>query len=143
MKSRLLVNSKLFQFCDITRSVTMEMNSRGRILVDRFGPGVGHLNYLAVPGVGIFEFLFLPVTTNHFPGWGISVILTSHFCAGVGNFTPIFWKRSKSRPMTRLSPPPHPLYRRRLDIDRCIISIAYLWFYFDDKMGKLNFISLY
>ena len=54
----------------------------GGILIDRFGPGVGHLNYLAVPGVGIFEFLFLPVTTNHFPGWGISVILTSHFCPG-------------------------------------------------------------
>ena len=36
--------------------------------MDRFGPGVGHLNYLAVPGVGIFEFLFVRVTTNHFPG---------------------------------------------------------------------------
>ena len=37
-------------------------------MIDRFGPGVGHSNYLAVPGVGIFEFLFVPVTTNHFPG---------------------------------------------------------------------------
>ena len=38
--------------------------------IDRFGPGVGHLNYLAVPEVGILEFLFVPVTTNHFPCWG-------------------------------------------------------------------------
>ena len=36
--------------------------------MDRFGPGVGHLNYLAIPGVGIFEFLSVPVITNHFPG---------------------------------------------------------------------------
>ena len=42
------------------------------------GRGVGHLKYLAVLGVGIFEFLFVPETTNHFLGWGISVILTSH-----------------------------------------------------------------
>ena len=44
------------------------------ILIDRFGPGVGHSNYLAVPGVGIFEFLFMPVTTNHFPGGNFSYI---------------------------------------------------------------------
>ena len=31
-------------------------------------PGVGHLNFLAVPGVGISEFLFVPVTTNHSRG---------------------------------------------------------------------------
>ena len=38
-------------------------------MVDRFGLGVGHLNYLAVPGVGIFEFLFVPVTMSayHLP----------------------------------------------------------------------------
>ena len=29
--------------------------AKGGILIDRFGPGVGHFNYLAVPGVGIFE----------------------------------------------------------------------------------------
>ena len=67
------------------------------ILIDRFGPGVG-----------IFEFLFVPVTTNHFPGWGIQLYLTSHFCPGVGNLTAIFWKMSKSRPLPRLHP-------RRLD----------------------------
>ena len=74
--------------------------------VDRFGPGVGHLNYLAVPGVGILEFFFVPVTTNHFLGWGISVYLTSHFCPGLGNLTAIFGKMSKSRPIPRLPPPP-------------------------------------
>ena len=30
--------------------------AKGRDLINRFGPGVGYLNYLAVPGVGIFEF---------------------------------------------------------------------------------------
>ena len=82
-------------------------------MIDRFGPGVGHLNYVAVPGVGIFEFLFVPVTTNHFPGGEFQLYLTSHFCPGVGNLTAICWKMSKSRPMPRLHP-------RRLDIDSCI-----------------------
>ena len=49
-----------------------ERRGIGRDLIDRFGPAVGHLNYLAGPGVGIFEF-FVLVTTNHFLGWGISV----------------------------------------------------------------------
>ena len=48
----------------------------GGILIDRFGPGVGHLNYLAVPGVGIFEFIVAVVCgskltnyeTTRFPG---------------------------------------------------------------------------
>ena len=43
----------------------------GGILIDCFGPGVGHFNFLAVPGVGISEFVFVPVTTNHFLGWEI------------------------------------------------------------------------
>ena len=55
---------------------------------------VGHLNYLAVLGAGIFEFLFVPVATNHFPGWGISVIFDLTFFPKVGNFTAIFWKMS-------------------------------------------------
>ena len=54
--------------------------------------GLGHLNYLAVPGGGIFEFLFVPVTTNHFPGGEFQLYLTSHFCPGVGNLTSIFGK---------------------------------------------------
>ena len=70
-------------------------------------PRVGHSNNFAVPGVGIFEFLFVPMTTNHFPGWGISVILTSHFCPGVGNLTAIFFEKVKIPPYAPL-PPPHP-----------------------------------
>ena len=57
--------------------------------IDRFGPGVGHLNYLAVPEVGILGFLFVPVTTNHFPCWGLAVIFDLTFLPGVGNFTAI------------------------------------------------------
>ena len=38
-----------------------------------FGQGVGHLNYLAVPGVGIFEFFFRAPEHKHFPGWGIQL----------------------------------------------------------------------
>ena len=38
-------------------------------LIDRFGPGIEHLNYLAVSGVGIVQFLFVPVTINYFMGW--------------------------------------------------------------------------
>ena len=45
-----------------------ERQGIGRDFDRSLWPGVGHLNYLAVPGVGIFEFLFVPVTTNHFPG---------------------------------------------------------------------------
>ena len=71
-------------------------------MIERFGAGVGHLNYLAVPGVGIFEFLLVPVTTYNFPGGEFQLYLTSHFCPGVGNLTAIFWKMSKSRPMPRL-----------------------------------------
>ena len=70
-------------------------------MVDRFGPGVGHLNYLAVPGVGIG--MFVPVTTNHFSGGEFQLYLTSHFCPGVGNLAAILWKMSKSRPMTLIS----------------------------------------
>ena len=82
-------------------------------MIDRFGPGVEHLNYLAVPGEGIFEFL----TTNHFLEWGISVIFDLTFLPGVGNLIAILGKMSKSCPMPRLPPPP-PC---RLDIDRCLM----------------------
>ena len=72
-------------------------------MIDRFGPGVGHLNYLAVPGVGIFELLFVPVTTNHFPVGEFQLYLTSPFCPGVGNLAAIVWKMSKSLPMIQSS----------------------------------------
>ena len=53
--------------------------AQGRDLIDRFNPEVGHLNYLAVPGVEISEFLFASMTTNHFLGWGVSVIFDLTF----------------------------------------------------------------
>ena len=37
-------------------------------------PGIGHLNFLAVPGVGTSEFLFVPVATNYFSGGKFSYI---------------------------------------------------------------------
>ena len=58
------------------------LETQGRDLINHYDPRVGHLNYLAVSGVGIFEFLFVPVTTNHFPGGGFQLYLTSHFCPG-------------------------------------------------------------
>ena len=70
-------------------------------MIDRFGPGVGHLNYLAVPGVGIFEFL----TTNHFLGWGISVIFDLAFMPGGREFDIVFCENVKIPPY---APPPPP-----------------------------------
>ena len=67
-------------------------------MIDRFGPGVRHLNYLAVPGVGILEFLFVPVTTNHSPGWGISVIFDLTFLSGVREFDSNFLENVKIPP---------------------------------------------
>ena len=63
-----------------------------------------YLNYLAVPGVEIFEFLFVPVTTNHFLGWGISVYLTSHFCPGIGNLTAIIFGKCQNPALCPASP---------------------------------------
>ena len=59
----------------------------GGILIDRFGPGVGRLNYLAVPGVGIFEFFSCPRPPIISQGGEFELYLTSHFCLGVGNWT--------------------------------------------------------
>ena len=82
-------------------------------MVDHFGPGEGHLNYLAVSWVGIFEFLFVPVTTNHLPGWEISVILDLTFLPGGREFDSIFLENVKSPPYARFPSPTH-----RLHIDR-------------------------
>ena len=67
-------------------------------MIDRFGPGVGHLNYLAGPGVGIFEFLFMPVTTNYFPGWGILVIFDLTYLPGGRDFYSNFLENVKIQP---------------------------------------------
>ena len=85
------------------------MSSRRGDLVDCFGPGVGHLIYLAVPGVGIFEFL----STNHFLDWGISVIFDLTFLPGGREFDSSFLENVKIPPYA----PPPP---RRHDINRCI-----------------------
>ena len=52
------------------------------------------MNYLAVPGVGIFEFL----TTNHFLEWGISVIFDLTFLPEGREFDSNFWENVKILP---------------------------------------------
>ena len=74
-------------------------------MVDRFGPGVEHLNFLAVPGVGISEFLFVPVTTNHFSGWGNLVIFDLTFLPGGTEFDSNLLENVKIPPYA----PPLPL----------------------------------
>ena len=80
----------------------------GGILIDRFGPGVGHLNSLAVPGVGIFEFLFVPVTTNHFPGWEIQLYFYLTFLPGGREFHSNFLANVKIPPYAPSPPIPPP-----------------------------------
>ena len=68
-------------------------------MIDRFGPGVGYLNYLAVPGVGIFEFLFVPVHDHKsFPGRRISVIFDLTFLPGGREFDSNFLENVKIPP---------------------------------------------
>ena len=71
---------KLF-FCSYLIASLTSFGIYGRDLIDHFGPEV-----LAVPWRGIFEFLFVPVTKNHFPGWGISVIFDLTFLLGGREF---------------------------------------------------------
>ena len=68
-------------------------------------PGVGHLNYLADPGLGIFEVLFVPMTTNHFPGWGISVIFDLKFLPGDRDFGSNFFEKCQIPALCTASPP--------------------------------------
>ena len=77
---------------------------------------MGHLNYLAVPRVVMFEFLLVPVTTNHFPWWEKISYIWPHISLGVGILTAFFWKIQIIIPMRCLLPPIRQLY-----IDRCII----------------------
>ena len=74
-------------------------------MINQFGLGVGHLNHLAVPGVGMFEFLFFSVTTNHFLGWGISVIFDLTFLPGAREFDSNFLENVKSPPYAPPLPP--------------------------------------
>ena len=74
-------------------------------------PGVGYLNYLAVPGDRDIRLFFMPVTTNHFPGWGISVIFDLTFFAQGKEILHQFFFKKRSNP--------HPIQRppTRLHID--------------------------
>ena len=76
------------------------------------------LQYLAVPGVGIFEFLFVPVTTNNFPGWGITVIFDLTFLPGGREFDSNFLENVKPPPYAL--PLPSLQSPHSLEIDRCI-----------------------
>ena len=85
------------------------LETYSRDLINRYGPRVGHLSYLAVSGVGIFEFFLMPVTTNHFPGWGISVIFDLTFLLGAREFySNFFWKMSNPCPY---APPTQAVFR--------------------------------
>ena len=60
------------------------------------------------------------LTTNHFPGWGISVIVDLTFLPGGREFYNNFLENMKSPPYAPLPLPlPLPL-PGQLDIDRCI-----------------------
>ena len=80
----------------------------GGYLIDRFGLGLGHLTYLAVLEVGVFKVLLMPVTTNHFPGWRISVIFDLTFLPGGRAFDSNFLENVKSLLYAPLPPPPLP-----------------------------------
>ena len=56
----------------------------------------------------MFEFLFVPVTTNHFPGWRISVIFDLTFLPGGREFYSNFLENVKFQPYAHL------------DIEKCI-----------------------
>ena len=85
------------------------LETYSRDLINHYGPRLGHLNYYAVSGVGIFEFLFIPMTTNHFPEWGISVIFDLTFLPGGREFySNFFWKMSIPYPY---APPTQAVFR--------------------------------
>ena len=54
------------------------------------------------PGVGKFEFLFVPVTTNHFTGWGIPVIFDVTFLLRGREFYSNFLENVKIPPRGEL-----------------------------------------
>ena len=77
-----------------------EGGGEGGILIDRFGPGVGHLNYLAVPGGR---------DINYFLGWGISVIFELTYLSRGREFYSNFLENVKIQPFALPPPPPPPL----------------------------------
>ena len=75
-------------------------------------PGGRALELSCCPGGRDISYFFVHVTTNHFPGSGISIIFDLTFLPGIGNFTAIFLKMSHPiptlRPACPLPPPPVP-----------------------------------
>ena len=64
-------------------------------MINCFGPGVEHLNYLAVPGVGIFEFF-----SNQIISWGGNfAIFDLTFLPGGREVDINFLENVKIRPM--------------------------------------------
>ena len=74
-------------------------------MIDRFGPGVGHLNFLAVPGIGISEFLFVH-DHKSFLGVGNLVIFDLTFLPGGREFDSNLLKNVKIPPYAPPPPPP-------------------------------------
>ena len=70
---QVLLDSRCKHFSCVTEVALVVLRNLSVMHLSMSSRRVGHLNYLAVPGVGIFELLFVPVTTNHFLGWGISI----------------------------------------------------------------------
>ena len=75
-------------------------------MIDRFSPGVGHLNFLAVAGVGISEFFVCVRDHKSFLGLGNLVIFDLTFLPGGREFDSNLLENVKIPPY---APPPTPL----------------------------------
>ena len=64
--------------------------------------GVGEAGHRA----GISEYLFVPVITNHFLGWGISAIFDLTFLPRRREFDSNVWENVKILPYAPPPPPP-------------------------------------
>ena len=80
--------------------------AKGGILIDRFGPEVGHLNYLAVPGVGDIWIFVRACDYKSFPRRGISVTFDLKFLPCGREFDSNFLENVNIPPYA--PPPPHP-----------------------------------
>ena len=75
-------------------------------MIDRFGPGIGHLNFLAVSGVGISEFLVRARDHKSFLRVGNLVIFDFTFLPGDREFDSNLLENVKIRPYALPSPTP-------------------------------------
>ena len=85
-------------------------------------PGVRAFELSCCPGGRDIWILFMSMTTNHFPGWGISVIFDLTFLPRGREFDSDFLVNVKSQSYA----PPPPC---RLDIDRCITCVCCCCYY--------------